>query len=622
MQKLITSLTLFLLVVLFLGLVVINNELLGDYRIDLTEDKVYSLSEGSQRVLNELDEPIVLNFYFSDAASKGMTSLRNYANRVQSLLEEYESRSNGKITLNIIDPEPFSEAEDRASQFGLTAATLGSVGESIFFGLAGTNAVDNQFTINFFDPQKERFLEYDISKLIYQLSEPEQVQVTLLTNLELMGGQNPMNGQLTPAMTFYSQLSQLYQVTTIGNDARQLPEETDVLVIIHPQNLSESLLYSIDQFAMRQGRILLFADSHYESDAMAMMGALQANQSQFPLLDAWGINVNLDKVILDGRLGLDIRTPEGSVTRHPGIIGLTAEQLNREDVITANLELVNGASFAPLALSPQSQLTLTPLASSSADSVAVDAADYALSQDPQSLQRMLDDTNKEKFTLVARISGPAESAFAAAPPSESAEDLNQAHVSRTTQLNLIVVGDADLLADRFWVQQTSFFGETIFTPFANNGDMVVNASENLAGSDALISIRGRGISARPFEKVQALQAKAEARFREQEERLQSQLQQTEEQLAQLQNVQTETGALTLTSEQQAALDSFISQRNEIRRELREVRYQLQSDIDKLGNYLKLITIAVSPLLLVSLLWLLARLLRRKASKKIREAIAA
>ncbi|TPV56042.1 ABC transporter [Aestuariibacter sp. GS-14] len=621
MRKTTAFTTLALLIVLFFGVVVINNELLGHYRVDLTEDKVYSLSPGSQDVLDDLDEPIVLYFFFSDSASKGMTALRNYANRVQSLLEEYASRANGKITLKIIDPEPFSESEDLAVQFGLTGATLGPIGEAIYFGLAGTNAVDDQHSIGFFDPQKETFLEYDISKLIYQLSDPEPVSVTLLTDVNLLGGQNPMSGQYTPPMTFYSQLNQLYKVTTIGSDAMQLPDETDVLVVIHPQNLSESLLYSIDQFAMKQGRILLFMDSHFESDPMAMMSAMGANSSVFPLLEKWGVRVDTSKVVLDARLGLEIRTPEGGVSRHPGIVGLTAGQLNREDIVTANLELINGASFAPLSLIENSQLRLTPLAYSSPASVAVNSSDYALTREPQVLQRMLD-TNKQQFTLAARVTGNANSAFQSAPKSEEVSIVQAAHASQTSQLNLIVFTDADLLADRFWVQQTNFFGETLFTPFANNGDAIINASENLAGSNALISIRGRGTYARPFVVVQALEAKAQARFREQEERLQAQLQQTEAQLAQLQNAQSESGALTLTTEQQAALDDFIAQRAAIRRELRDVRYQLERDIDTLGNYLKLLNIAASPVLLVTLLWLFSRLVRRRAGKKVREEISA
>lgn len=621
MRKTTAFTTLALLIVLFFGVVVINNELLGHYRVDLTEDKVYSLSPGSQDVLDDLDEPIVLYFFFSDSASKGMTALRNYANRVQSLLEEYASRANGKITLKIIDPEPFSESEDLAVQFGLTGATLGPIGEAIYFGLAGTNAVDDQHSIGFFDPQKETFLEYDISKLIYQLSDPEPVSVTLLTDVNLLGGQNPMSGQYTPPMTFYSQLNQLYKVTTIGSDAMQLPDETDVLVVIHPQNLSESLLYSIDQFAMKQGRILLFMDSHFESDPMAMMSAMGANSSVFPLLEKWGVRVDTSKVVLDARLGLEIRTPEGGVSRHPGIVGLTAGQLNREDIVTANLELINGASFAPLSLIENSQLRLTPLAYSSPASVAVNSSDYALTREPLVLQRMLD-TNKQQFTLAARVTGNANSAFQSAPESEEVSIVQAAHASQTSQLNLIVFTDADLLADRFWVQQTNFFGETLFTPFANNGDAIINASENLAGSNALISIRGRGTYARPFVVVQALEAKAQARFREQEERLQAQLQQTEAQLAQLQNAQSESGALTLTTEQQAALDDFIAQRAAIRRELRDVRYQLERDIDTLGNYLKLLNIAASPVLLVTLLWLFSRLVRRRAGKKVREEISA
>ena len=351
------------------------------------------------------------------------------------------------------------------------------------------------------------------------------------------------------------------------------------------------------------------------------MSAMGANASELSLLEKWGINVDTSKVVLDARLGLDIRTPEGAVARHPGIIGLTGEQLNREDIITANLELINGSSFAPLSLNQDSRLRLTPLAYSSQDGVAVSSSDYALTRDPGALQRMLD-TTKQQYTLAARIAGATRSAYDSAPDFEESNAMQSAHVSQTTQLNVIVFTDADMLADRFWVQQSNFFGETLFTPFANNGDAVINASENLAGSSALISIRGRGTYARPFEVVQALEAKAEARFREQEERLQAQLQQTEAQLAELQSVQNESGALTLSPEQQAALDEFIAQRGAIRSELRDVRYQLERDIDTLGNYLKLLNIAVAPLVLVTLLWLSARLFKRRAGKQVREEIAA
>ncbi|RDV29294.1 ABC transporter [Alteromonas aestuariivivens] len=609
MKKTSAIFSLVLLVLLFAGLVVVNNQLLSTVRADLTENQVYSLSQGSKDVLGELDEPITLYYFFSDSTSKGMTSLRNYADRVRSLLEEYEQASNGKVRLEVIDPEPFSEAEDKANQLGLTGATIGPVGEAIYFGLAGTNALDDHFSIAFFDPQKEQFLEYDISKLIYQLSDPEPVTVALVTDLPVTGGQNPMTGQFSPAMVFYEQLAQLYDVQVVSSSQSDLPEGTDVVILAHPKGLSESLAYAVDQFAMHQGRILAFVDPHYESDPMSMMGSMGANQSELPMLQKWGVEV-LPEVVLDAQLGLDIRAPSGGIVMHPGILGLTSQNLNREDVTTANLESINGASMGAIQLAAKSQLKLETLASSSDNATLMPADLYAQTQDPEQLQRNLG-AAPQSYVVAARVTGSANSAF------EQAMDDDVEFVAATDKLNLVLVSDADWLADRFWVQQSNFFGQTIFTPFANNGDFVTNAAENLAGSNALISVRSRGTFARPFTRVQSLELQAEARFREQEERLQAQLAQTEEQLAQLQSQPGQGGALVLTQEQQAAIDEFVEQRVAIRKELRDVRYQLERDIDRLGNWLKFLNIAVAPLLLVIVLFGLAKLFRRRAGKEYR-----
>jgi ABC-type uncharacterized transport system involved in gliding motility auxiliary subunit len=612
MSKKSAFLSIFLVAILFAALVVVNNQWLSQFRIDLTEDNVYSLSSGSIEVMQNLDEPITLYFFFSDSTSKGMTSIRNYANRVQSLLEEYEKQSEGKIRLQIIDPEPFSEAEDQASQFGLTGATIGPIGDAVYLGLAGTNALDDQFTIGFFDPQRERFLEYEISKLIYQLSDPEPVKLTLLTDLAVAGGPNPITGQYNPAMTFYTQLNQLYDVQVIGSDAVSLPADTDVLMVVHPQELSEQLNYAIDQYVMGQGKLIVFVDPLYESDPMSMMGAPQSSSSAFPLLAKWGILVDTDEIILDAQLGMDIRSAQGGVVRHPGILGVSREQLNRNDVITANLEMINGASFGAIHLKQTSRLRLTPLAYSSVNSYVIPKQDYAQTQQPQTLLSDLPDSASSKSqTLAARITGPMTSAFDG-PIEEDNQDFNP----QTSSMNLIVVADVDLLADRFWVQQSNFFGQTIYTPFANNGDFVTNSSENMAGSDALISIRSRGTYARPFTRVQDLEVAAEAKYREQEERLQQQLAQTEQQLTLLQEQQGESGALALSPQQQQAVDEFIAQRVSIRKALRDVRYQLERDIDTLGNYLKILNIAVAPFFLVLILWIFARLFKRRAGKSL------
>ncbi len=607
-SKVSTPLSLSLLLVLFFALVLLNNQLLSPFRLDLTENQVYSLSQGSKDILKEIDEPINLYFFFSDKASRGMTTLRNYASRVQSLLEEYANVSEGKVHLQIIDPEPFSENEDKANEFGLTAATIGQSGDAIYLGLAASNSLDDQQTIAFFDPQQESFLEYEISKLLHKLTNTKPVKVTLLTDLNLQGGQNPMTGRFDPPWVFYQQLQQLYQVETLGSDASDIPADTDVLMLVHPQNLSEAMLYSIDQFAMTGGKILAFLDPHNESDSMAMMSGMGANSSNLDrLFSSWGIEFNHQQVVLDAQAGLDIRTQAGGVARHMGFLGLGAQQLDRSDVTTAGLEVINGASFGVLGKAAGSQLSWTPLMQSSEHADLLDVQTYVATQDATKLADLFSDQHK-RYVLAARVSGKANSAFNQVPEGIDATQ----QVRQTSKLNVIVVADTDLLSDRFWVQQSSFFGQTIMTPFANNGDFITNSVENLGGSNALISIRSRGTFARPFNKVDALTVAAEQKFREQEQLLQQQLDDTEQQLSQLQNQQGEGSNLVLTPDQQQAVEQFMHKRIEIRKALRDVRHQLDKDIEELGNWLKFINIAVAPLLLVMLLSLLMRLTRSKS----------
>ncbi|WP_158770834.1 Gldg family protein [Paraglaciecola sp. L1A13] len=608
-NRLTTWLSMLFIGILFCALVLLNNQLLSNYRVDLTEDNVYSLSEGSQQILTEIDEPLNLYFFFSDKASKNMITLRNYAMRVQSLLEEYASRSNGKIKLHILDPEAFSEKEDRADQFGLTAANIGAAGEAVYLGLGATNALDDQQVIAFFDPQQERFLEYEISKLIYQLVNPKQVKVTLLTDLPVAGGQNPMTGGFDQPWTFYTQLQQLYVVEKIGSDASELPKGTDVLIVAHPKNLSDELLYAIDQYTMDGGRALIFIDPHNESDQMSMLtgASTGANSSNLMrLFDTWGVNFNEQQVLLDAFAGLDVRTQTGDVTRHFGFVGFGANELNDKDVTTSSLDLINGASFGVFNKEGNSSLSWSTLLHSTKNSDLIDSALYAQTRDPQVLSQEYKSDNKE-YILATRLTGSVKSAFEYAP--EGIDE--QGHLRQTRDFNVILVGDTDLLSDRFWVQQSSFFGETITTPFANNGDFVTNVVENLAGSNALISIRSRGTFARPFDKVDQLKLVAEQKFREQEKILQQQLDETESQLAQLQEQQGEGGALVISAQQQEAIDDFMEQKIQIRKSLRDVRHQLDKDIEKLGNLVKFGNIVVAPLILVLFLMLGRRLLRSR-----------
>ena len=341
---------------------------------------------------------------------------------------------------------------------------------------------------------------------------------------------------------------------------------------------------------------------------MAMMaGPMPSGNSSNlePLLSAWGVQFDSNNVLLDA-IGLDIRTQDGGVTRHFGFVGLTTEQLDREDVITANLEVINGASFGVFSQREGVETTWLPLIRSTQNSDLMDVATYAMTQDPEELAKAYQNKNKA-YVLATRLSGQANSAFNKAPDGVEQTEI----ITSTDNLNVVLVGDTDMLADRFWVQLSNFFGQTIFTPFANNGDFITNAVENLGGSNALISIRSRGTFSRSFSKVDELTVIAEQKFREQEQILQQQLEETEQQLLQLQNQQVDGGALVISPQQQLAIDEFMQQKITIRKSLRDVRHQLDKDIESLGNWLKLINIALAPLFLVLLLVLLRGIFRTK-----------
>ncbi|MDT0595848.1 Gldg family protein [Glaciecola petra] len=592
---------------IFILAVYINNSVFKGIGLDLTEQKVYSLSLGTKTLLSEIEEPVNLYFFFSDTNSTGMTRIRDYAARVKSMLEEYERISDGKISLEIIDPQPFSEAEDKAATFGLSGASAGAAQDTIYFGLAGTNSIDDVKVIGFFDPQKESFLEYDISNLVYQLSLSEPVQLTLITDINLAGGQNPMTGQMTQANVLYQQLQEFFEVELLSNSASEVPENTEVLMLLHPQNLSQPLLYSIDQYLMSGGKTMVLVDPHFESDELAMMGTQGVNQSSLPLLESYGIVSHTNKAVLDGKTGLEIRDNQGNIVRHLGYLGLTKEQINDQDITTADLDSINGASFGYLQKKPNSKVRQSPLLLSSKESGLVDAEEYISVRNAKDYGKLFENKNTARV-LAARYSGQANSHFTELELTD-ANMKNQNFIASTNQLNLVVFADVDITADRFWVQQSNFFGQTVFSPFANNGDMLINMLENLGGSEGLIGIRSRGTYARPFEKVQELKAQAEERFREQEQRLQSQLEQTEAQLTQ---IQSQFDSVTFSTEQEQAIEQFTQQKIEIRKSLRDVQFQLNKDINFLGNWLKIINIVLLPLIIVFFLFIFVKLVRRKS----------
>lgn len=579
---------------------------LSDWRLDLTEQKLHTISAGTEKVLAEIEQPVELYFFYSDQASKDLPTLRTYAKRVEEMLKAYERAAEGKLKLHIVDPQPFSAEEDQAAEFGLQAIPLNAGGDKLYFGLAGRVGDGVPQAIPVFALDQEEFLEYDLSRLVQSLAKPERPVIGVLSGLPLNGGFDMQTRQPSQPWMVMEEIRQQFQIESLKAGIDQIPEKVSVLLLVHPKDLPEQSLYAIDQFVLRGGKLLAFVDPYSEIDSgMPMPGEEAASKtSDLPaLFKAWGVQLLPDQVVTDGAYAMALSMGEGlRAVRHAAFLSLPRAALDQSDVSTAGLETLTLASAGILEPLAGAKSRFTPLLQSSVYAMPVDSKRLALLQNPEELIRELQPTG-QRYAMAARISGPAETAFA------NGIEGRKDGLKSADNINVIVVADTDLLSDRMWVQVQvqvqDFFGQRMPQPWADNASFTINALDNLSGSDALISVRSRGRFSRPFEVVDALQRTAEVKFREQEAELQQRLAATEQQLASLQQSDDPAQSPQLTPEQQATLQQFMAEKVRIRKELREVRFQLNADIDALGRSLKLVNIALVPLLLtvgVLLLW--------------------
>jgi ABC-type uncharacterized transport system involved in gliding motility auxiliary subunit len=593
------------LAVLFLAVVMLSNVGLRGVRLDLTQNKLYTLSKGTQQVLGDLKEPVNLYFYFSrDAAAKQSPLLMPYAARVREFLEEVSARAGGKIHLQVIDPQPFSDDEDRAAEFGLQSLHPG--GEALYFGLGGTNSTDGRSAIPTFTADREEFLDYDVAKLVQELGTPKKPVIGLLSSIGVQGQFNPQTGQMGEPWPIYTQLQQLFAVRTLTADLDHIDKDVDVLMLIHPKQLAPKTLYAIDQFVMRGGRMLLLVDPNAGSDLSGQdprnpLAAAMANHSSDlqPLLTTWGVDYDATKVIGDLGRGLEVRANTSTAPiRHIGILGLRHGDMDPKDVVTASLESINLATVGSLAARPGAKTTFEPLLLSSATAEPLPAQRFNALSDPAVLRDGFKSTGV-RYTIAARITGPVDSAYPNGPPGDQKLSPGPpiAHLAKsTTPANIVVIADTDLLMDYLWVQTRELLGQRIAQAFANNGDLIANILDNLSGSSALISVRGRASFSRPFERIEALKRQADDRLRAKALELQTELQQTESKLTELQTKRNDQSSLMLSPEQEAELKRFTAEKARVRKELRETERGLDVDINRLGSRLKVINIAIAPLL--------------------------
>jgi ABC-type uncharacterized transport system involved in gliding motility auxiliary subunit len=621
-------------IALLIGVLLIS--FLPGFRIDLTEDKLFSLSDGTRNIVGSLDQPVDLLFFYSVSATEDVPQIRSYGNRVQELLGEIVIASNGNLRLEVIDPEPFSEDEDLATQYGIRAVPVTQGGEGIYFGLVAAQQNDQvpdslrtTEIIPLIRPDQEEFLEYEVMKLISQVNNPERIIVGLLTELDIDGGFDPMSGQSTQPWMVMDLIRELYEVRRIDLSAESIDESIDMLMIVHPESLPEQMLYAVDQHMMRGGEAIVFLDPNADSMvSRSQEGNLipAGMSSNLPgLLEAWGISFDNTKVLTDNQLALRVMMGQGQrPVPHLGMLGVQADFLTQGDIITNRLETVNFSSPGAISHLNGSTTIFEPLVFSSTDAMLMDRSFVESVTDPSLLFDEFESEDRS-FVIGARLTGVVQSAFPNGKPDtieepngSSESDLGEEALSETSDseeaeasiehiagsvspVTIVAFADTDFLSDRLWVQVNQFFGQRIPQPFANNGDIVINAMDNLSGGADLSSMRSRGRYSRPFSRVLDLQREADDRLREEESVLLSRVTETEASLAEL-NLDGDGNPIgQITPEIQAEIDRFNDELLETRRRLREVRFQLTEDIEQLGANLKAANTVLIPILLTILL---------------------
>ncbi len=612
-----------LVAVLFVGLTVVANHAFKGVRLDLTQNKLYTLAPGTEHLVATLKEPVNLYFYFSEQASVAEPQLRAYAGRVRELLEEIAARSGGKIRLHQIDPQPFSDDEDRATELGLRSLPLGAGGDPLWFGLAGTNSTDGHSVIEFFDPGKEEFLEYDVARLIHELDAPARKVVGLISTLPITGGFDPSSGGLRPPWIIAAHMRELYDLKPVAPEATALPAGLDALVIVHPKGLSPALSYAIDQYVVGGGHVLLAVDPDSQLEPAPGPGAAYAGSDKSstfePLLAAWGVGYNPHEPVADPEHAILVNNPAGGQpVRHLGFAGLGADSFAKSDVITNSLGTINLATPGHLDARKVDGVNFEPLITTGAASGLLPVDRLALAATPDSLRQAFKPSG-QRYVVAARRSGLMPSAYPAGPP--AGVSAAQPHLAKAAKpANVVVVADTDFLADMLWVRTSNVYGQRFAEQWANNGDFVLNALDNLTGSADLIGIRGRPTFQRPFTRVDRLRAQADERLRAQETALEQRLADTERKLGELPKGREDRQSLSLTPEQQREVEGFQQDKLRVRKELRAVRRSLDEQIERLGTRLMAINVLAMPAAVLAAAlaaWVLAR--RRRRARRGAEA---
>ena len=594
-SKNIIKLSVFLSILIFFSINVITNNILSSARVDFTENKLYSLSNGTISLLKDLKEPIHIRLFVSSNLVKDVPQLSTYANRVETILQTYSNISNGKITLEIIDPKPFSDAEDRAVGMGINSFNATEMSDALYFGLAATNSTIGQKNIPIFSPERETFLEYDLTSLISDLSQIEKPVISIIDNL----GLNADTRIGKPEQQILKQMKEMFQVEKIDENSNKLNKNTKVLMIIHPKFLSDETLYMIDQWILKGGATLIFLDPYAETEISRQQGMPPMNprSNLKKLLDTWGIKFDDKKAVLDSEFGFRIsRNINGrdiQVTNYPWL-NIRGKGLNKNESSLSNLSTIVMTTAGSFELIDDKSV-LEPIIISSQKSGLGDAQKAGDPKgDPRDLLPNIKSDNKN-LTIAGWVKSNLNTSFR----DKKNKDDNQL-LKSSKKSNILLVADVDMLMDRNWLTQRG--------AFANNGDFVLNVMEKMVGGNALSDLRGKSTSWRPFEKIIALEKIAEEKFLIEEQMLAKKLKGMEDKIRNLTQNNDEDSDV-LSPETIKAIDGFKTEMMTTRSQLRNVKFDLRRDVETLKKWIISINVAILPIIFAGFALILS--LRRK-----------
>ncbi|MBF0279220.1 MAG: Gldg family protein [SAR324 cluster bacterium] len=578
-------------------------------RVDVTDDKLYTISEGTKKILDDLEDTVTIKLYFSKSYAELPPQFKAYAQRIEELLGEYVHLANDSIKLEVFDPEPDSEEEEWAQKYGISRVGLPS-GDSFYLGMVAL-LLDQEVSIPFFDLRREKFLEYDISQTILSLNTPKAPKIGILSSLSIRGGA-PQMGQPPGAgeWALYSELKKNFDVEILQTSIDEVPDAITLLLLMHPKRLSEQAQYAIDQYVLRGGRLIVFVDpnsNHEARNSRQQPGRPPDTRSDLSkLLKNWGVEYDAGKLVGDFRYATQINAGNGEIVRYPVWMSLTREALDAEHPITSQLEKLLFADAGVLKKVKDSPAEFTPIIQTSPDSGMVDAFMVQFSQPAQITRDMK--TDQEPKVLAALLRDKFKTAYPEGRPpnvpknseeqnkkEEPLAPLKHEHLNEAKEAqSILIVADVDFASDTFSVQKLNFLGQMMIQPLNDNLNFVLNAVETLSGNDALMSIRSRGRFSRPFTRVLALENLAQLRFQKEESTLQKSLQEVQEKLKMLQERKDPKKNRLLTKEQQEEIRKFRLEELQTRKRLRMVRKSLRQDIESLGNFLLALNVLLIP----------------------------